>query len=151
MLPSGTAKWHRQSPNGDDRARWRGRKRKWHRQTSEEDVRARWKDKENENGQLLAPTFHRERRVATETSIPRSAFQMEAFCFHLERQNRTGSPPKGTTVPSGKPEDRSRTGSPPKATIVPGGKPETGKAQQKNRRTLQPGGPKTYCANPYIA
>ena len=70
MLPSGTAKWHRQASNGDDRARWRGRKRKWHRQTSEEDVRARWKDKENENGQLLAPTFHLERRAATEMSIP---------------------------------------------------------------------------------
>ena len=63
--------------------------------------------------------------------FPRSEFQVEAICFHLER-------PKGT-------------GDPLAATYVPGGKPESGKAQQKNRRTLQPGGPKTYCANPYIA
>ena len=103
--------------------------------------------------------------------FPMSEFQVEAICFHPERpigtdgppaattvpggrtegNNRTGSPPKGTTVPSGKPEDRSRNDGPPKATIVPGGKPESGKAQQKNRRTLQPGGPKTYCTNPYIA
>ena len=63
--------------------------------------------------------------------FPMSEFQVEAFCFHLERPNGTDGPPAATTVPGGKPEDRSRTGSPPAATTVPGGGAEKGNGTGK--------------------
>ena len=55
--------------------------------------------------------------------FPMSEFQVEAFCFHPERPNGTGSPPTATTVPGERTKRNNDTGGPPAVTTVPGGKP----------------------------
>ena len=83
LLPPGTAKRHRRSPSGDDRARWEAWKAM---------IRRLWPRPFTWNG------GRQQKRP-----FPMSEFQVEAFCFHPERPNSTGSPPAATTVPSGKP------------------------------------------------
>ena len=75
LLPPGTAKRHRRPSSSDDRAWWKAGKGMIRR--------------------LLAPTFHRERRVATETSIPDVGVPGGSYLLPPGTANRHRRSPSG--------------------------------------------------------
>ena len=130
MLPPGTAKRHRRSPSGDDRARWKDRKEQRHRQSSSGDDRAWWKAWKAMIRRFRPRPFTWNGGRPQKRPFPRSEFQVEAICFHPERPIGTGGPPAATTVPGGRTERNKGTGSPPAATTVPGGRTEKSKRKR---------------------